>query len=277
MTARQHRPSGDRGAESDAGDVGDSLPKASAIPAAALELAAHGWGVFPCKWRGEDAKAPLTANGHHDASRDPDKITAGWTRWPQAMIGAAVPDPLLVIDIDPRNGGSLEALTELVGALPDTLTAWSGRNDAGSHLYFLRPPGTLTSTRLPEGIDLKINGYMITPPSIHPATGQPYRWQDEDAPTAAIPAKLSELLRPPPPRPIARPCSNASAIGLLRAVVGAPEGNRNNTLYWAACRAAESGILDNQVEALLINAAVTAGETETKARRTVASARRTMT
>jgi hypothetical protein len=26
MTARQHRPSGDRGAESDAGDVGGSLP-----------------------------------------------------------------------------------------------------------------------------------------------------------------------------------------------------------------------------------------------------------
>jgi hypothetical protein len=69
--------------------------------------------------------------------------------------------------------------------------------------------------------------------------------------------------------------SNASAVGLLRTIVGAPEGNRNNTLYWAACRAAESGILDDRVEALLINAAVTAGETETKARRTVASAQRT--
>jgi hypothetical protein len=45
-------------------------------------------------------------------------------------------------------------------------------------------------------------------------------------------------------------------------------------LYWASCRAAESGILNDQVEALLIDAAVTAGETETKARRTVASARR---
>jgi hypothetical protein len=47
-------------------------------------------------------------------------------------------------------------------------------------------------------------------------------------------------------------------------------------LYWASCRAAESGILNDQVAALLIDAAVTAGETETKARNTVASARRKM-
>jgi hypothetical protein len=84
--------------------------------------------------------------------------------------------------------------TDLVGDLPDTLTAWSGRNDGGSHLYFLRPPGPLTSTRLPEGIDLKINGYMIMPPSIHPATGLPYRW--EDHPVASLPSRLRELLAP---------------------------------------------------------------------------------
>jgi hypothetical protein len=52
------------------------------------------------------------------------------------------------------------------------------------------------------------------------------------------------------------------------------EGNRNNVLYWAACRAAEDGLID-QIEDELIAAAVSAGENETKARRTVASARRT--
>jgi hypothetical protein len=72
---------------------------------------------------------------------DPDQIKLWWTKWPNAMIGAAVPESLLVIDIDPRNGGSLQALTDLVGALPETLTAWSGRNDCGHHLYFLRPQG----------------------------------------------------------------------------------------------------------------------------------------
>jgi hypothetical protein len=244
----------------------------SALLAAALDLAAHGWSVFPCKWTGPGAKAPMTVNGHLNATTDPDRIKLWWGKWPHAMIGAAVPESLLVNDIDPRNNGSLQALTDRVGALPDTLTVWSGRNDGGRHLYFLRPPGPLTSTRLPQGVDLKVNGYCIMPPSIHPATGQPYRW--EDHPVAEMPPALVELLRPPPRRRIVRVGSHASATGLLRTIVGAPEGNRNNVLYWAACRAGESGILNDQVEALLINAAVTAGETETKARRTVASARR---
>jgi hypothetical protein len=239
---------------------------------AALELAGCAWEVFPCRPRGPQAKSPLTLHGHHDATMDPDVIKAWWLRWPDAMIGAAVPESLLVIDVDPRNRGDVEKLIALVGDLPPTLTVWSGRNDGGRHLYYQRPIGTLTSTRLPEGIDLKVNGYCIVPPSIHPATGQPYRWEWRTP--AALRYRLQELLTPLPPRPIARSGSNASAVGLVRVVVGAPEGNRNKVLYWAACRAGESGILDDQVEALLINAAVTAGETETKARRTVASARR---
>src|SRR4029450_7633617 len=128
---------------------------------AALELAAQGWAVFPCRWRGENAKAPLTINGHLDASRDPNQIQRWWTRWPSAMIGASVPESLLVIDIDPRNGGDLAELESTTGPLPATLTAWSGRNDGGQHLYYLRPPGVLTSTRLPEGIDLQVNKYCI--------------------------------------------------------------------------------------------------------------------
>ena len=101
---------------------------------AALELAANGWPVFPCRWCGESAKAPLTINGHLDATTDRDVIKAWWLRWPDAMIGAVVPESLLVIDIDPRNGGDLEQLVNLVGDLPPTLTVWSGRNDGGQHL-----------------------------------------------------------------------------------------------------------------------------------------------
>jgi hypothetical protein len=119
---------------------------------------------------------------------EPELIKEWWTRWPNAMIGAAVPDSCVVIDIDPRNGGSSEELETLVGPLPDTLTVWSGRNDGGRHLYFRRPAGELTGTRLPRGIDLKVRGYMIMPPSVHPVTGRPYRW--ERRPVAALPTSL---------------------------------------------------------------------------------------
>ncbi len=188
---------------------------------AALELAANGWKVFPCRHTGPAA-----------------------------------------------NGGTVEAL----GALPPTLTAWSGRNDGGRHLYFLRPAGELTSTRLPAGVDLKKNGCCIVPPSIHPVTGQPYRW--EHHPAAAPPYTLRDLLRPPP-RPVQtfNGSGPTSAAGLLRTVAEAPVGERNKILFWAACRAVEKCILDD-LEGDLIKAAVAAGETEVKARRTIASARR---
>jgi hypothetical protein len=52
----------------------------------------------------------------------------------------------------------------------------------------------------------------------------------------------------------------ASGAGLLRKVAEATEGNRNNSLFWAACRAGEDGILD-QIEDQLIAAAMSAGET----------------
>jgi hypothetical protein len=236
-----------------------------------LTLAAAGWEIFPCKWTGPAAKAPLTVNGHHGATTNPDKIKLWWGRWPKAMIGVRLPDACIVIDIDPRNCGSLEALEAITGTLPATLTAWSGRNDGGRHLYFRRPPGTLTSSKLPEGIDLKANGYVIAPPSIHPATGLPYRW--EEHPVATSPRGLRELLRPTP-RPVNLHRRNGSkGDGLLRTVAAAHKGNRNKALYWAACTAVEDGLID-QIEDELIAAAVSAGETETKARRTVASARK---
>jgi Bifunctional DNA primase/polymerase, N-terminal len=153
---------------------------------AAVELAQHGWPVFPCR-----GKVPMTKHGHLDATTDQDQARELWMRYPHANIGAAVPPSLAVFDIDPRNGGSFDALTAIVGPLPQTLTAWSGRGDGGRHLYFLRPHGELTSTKLPLGIDLKAYGYCVMPPSLHPATGQPYRWE-----LAHMPHALRELLRP---------------------------------------------------------------------------------
>jgi Bifunctional DNA primase/polymerase, N-terminal len=237
--------------------------------AAALDLAARGWAVFPCRWRGENAKAPLTNNGQHDASRDPDQIRVWWTRWPQAQIGAVVPESLLVIDVDPRNGGSLAALESLTGPLPET---WSGRNDGGHHRFYRRPGGPLTSTRLPKGIDLKVNGYTILPPSIHPATGKPYRWEEHEA--ADVPNGVLHLLHPKP-APTAggetyAPTPGALA-GLLRTVAEAGEGNRNKALYWAARRVVEEGYPAAALQALGV-AARHAGLTDREILRTLTSA-----
>jgi hypothetical protein len=231
---------------------------------AALDYAAMGWRVFPLA-----GKAPRTLHGHLDATGDPEVIRSWWARWPHANIGAPVPDRLLVLDVDPRNGGDITTL----GSLPETLTCWSGRGDGGRHLYFLRPPGPMTSTRLPGGIDLKLNGYCVIPPSIHPDTGRPYRW--EHHPVAHLPHHLREVLRPPP-APIRPAVRRSDGRALVEFVARQPEGNRNRGLFWAACAAAEDGVLDEIAEDL-VAAAVAAGHPEASARRTVASARKKAT
>ena len=75
------------------------------------------------------------------------------------------------------------------------------------------------------------------------------------------------------PKPTARPHGHdAGDLGKLAAWVAAQqEGNRNDGLFWAACRAAEAGHGDLGD---LVTAAVAAGLSEAEAVRTIASAAR---
>jgi hypothetical protein len=253
---------------------------------AAIGLALAGWPLIPCREVNTDprpgkdnSKAPYKdadlrlENGHLDATTDLGKIIEWWTRWPNAMIGARVPDSLIVIDGDPRNNPDwLNELVALVGAIPETLTAWSGRNDGGRHFYFMRQSGETTSTKLPAGVDLKKNGYCIVPPSIHPATGQPYRW--EHHPVAVMPYALSNLLRPTPRVPrVPDPFANKDGSALVRTVKDAQDGSHHNTFVWACFRARDDGILD-ELQQRLIDAAVFNGYDPKDAERVVESVRK---
>jgi hypothetical protein len=158
-----------------------------------------GWAVFPLRGKVPAIPKRLGGNGVLDATADPEQIEEWWSgAYAGCNIGARVPEELVVIDIDPRNGG-LDALAEWEqrhGTMPCTLTAYSGRGDGGRHLYFLRPHGGLTAKNLPTGVDLKTStGYVVVPPSLHPDTRQPYRW--EHAEVAEAPRWLRRLVRAP--------------------------------------------------------------------------------
>ena len=96
--------------------------------------------------------------------------------------------------MDPRNGG-LEELAKVVaehGELPDTRLARTG--GGGNHFLFklpALPAGTSWKGKLCPGVDLKVNGYIIVPPSVHPS-GALYQWENT-APLADAPQWLLDL------------------------------------------------------------------------------------
>lgn len=235
-----------------------------------------GMKVLPCKPNGEQNKAPLIGNGFKAASADAEQIRSWWEQWPNALIAVAIPDHYLVLDIDPRNGGSLEALEAITGPLPDTLTSWSGRGDGGRHLWFKKSARAISSRQLPKGVDLKAGGrgYVIVPPSLHPATGKPYSWTGTQV--AELPSQAVDALAPRKPSvtlptPIVDRPSNLD--GLVRSVAEAVEGERNQKLYWASCRAFDNG--NDDIIQDLFEAALSVGLTESEASATIDSARRT--
>ena len=237
----------------------------------AIDYAAKGWRVLPLRPR---SKIPVTAHGLDDATTDLDQVRAWWTRWPNANIGCKVPDRIVVIDVDPRNGG-LESLRQLeleLGPLPETATVESGRRDGGRHLYFRRPPAARLKAHAGDGIDVKVNGYMVMPPSVHPDTGQPYRWVGEHGPRL-LPYRWVDHLHVPEPKPRGeRPVGDGSP--LVRFVAQLQPGDRNRGLYWACCRAAEQGLLP-AITPDLIAAACATGLTEVEVTATIRSAGRT--
>jgi hypothetical protein len=148
----------------------------SELGRAALTYASR-WGLYvlPLIVGSKEPHGRSVPHGYRDASSDPEVIINWWRRAPRANVGiACAPSALLVIDIDPRNGGdeTLGALKRKLGDLP---TTWRALTPGGGLHYYLnhREPGELHG--LGAGIDIKYHGYVVAPPSIHP-NGHRYRW-----------------------------------------------------------------------------------------------------
>ena len=279
---------------------------------AALRYASLGWRVLPlhtpdatgaCSCRRRDCPKPgkhprtrregdVIVGGVHDASSSAEVVSSWWRMWPDANVGLATGE-LIVIDVDGALGeASLQRLQDEHGPLPATLEATSGR---GRHLYFADPSEPLGNSvgRLGGGLDVRGNGgYIVAPPSLH-ADGHRYRWRTRRRP-AALPLWVAELLTEPPAR-AARTASPPPAhagdrrrryfLAALHAelaeVASAPApapgrpGARNDTLNRAAFRLAQlavdgAGTLD-ELERYLLDAALAAGLDELEARATIAS------
>jgi hypothetical protein len=86
---------------------------------------------------------------------------------------------------------------------------------------------------------------------------------------------MKAILYPPPRPPADFKASGPQDIRpLIDFVANATDGNRNNSLYWAACRLSEAGSLTPSAEAALLDAAIAAGMERQKALATIQSAAR---
>lgn len=160
----------------------------TAISATAVHALAALGPVLPCI-----GKQPLTSNGVHGATQDAETIDSWLERWPGCNIGLAT-GQVVVIDLDGLEGEqSLSDLQLDVEDLPHTLEVRTGN---GRHLYFLCDEQVGNSVgKLGPGIDVRGHGgYVIAPPSLHPDTGQAYRFVDADVPIAELPAWVVDLL-----------------------------------------------------------------------------------
>jgi hypothetical protein len=238
----------------------------------AQAYASAGWPVFPvlagCK------KPPLTDHGFKDATVDLAVIRRWWRRWPDANVaiatGAPGPD---VLDVDVKPDGSgFAAFNRLKQAgMLSGAGALVRTPSGGLHAYYAG--SSQSSGRLPRHfLDFKAaGGYVLAPPSV--VNGKPYELADHrvGADGHLNWQAATRLLEPPvpPARPRGR---DGGDLGRLVAWVEAlREGNRNDGLFWAACRAIEAGHGDLDA---LVAAGIVAGLTEPEASRTVASATR---
>lgn len=146
---------------------------------------------------GSKGKHPRIANGVKDATLVQQKVRQWWSETPKANLGVSTGYGLLVIDIDPRHGGSLEVLDDLFPCLPQTATVRTG--GGGWHLYYSYDPGiTLGNTagKLADGIDTRADGgYVVAPPSLH-ASGHSYAWQHYQRLSKAPDDLIQLLLQP---------------------------------------------------------------------------------
>jgi len=144
----------------------------------ALRYAELGWFVLPVR----KDKKPLDGYGLTSATRDVAVIRKIWTAHPQAGIAVACEKSgLVVLDIDPRNGGH-DTLTQLearLGVLYSAVTA--NTQGGGEHRVFKAEPGVVYPGTLGEGLDIKYKGYILVEPSVGPSGV--YRWQEGKNPT----------------------------------------------------------------------------------------------
>lgn len=224
----------------------------------ALNYAERGWFVIPlhsvvneqcscmrqCKSPG---KHPIFNNWQAKATTDPTLIKQWWNKYPFANIGIVTgkQSGLVVIDIDPRNGGdtSLQNLVDSYGdfkTILETYTIKTGGNGSHYYYHYRNAFKSLKRHGLGVGIDIKADGgYVLAPPSSH-RSGDVYSVKS-DTELLTLPPLLIDLI--------------TGGQGESESARNKPsiiEGSRNDTLMTLGAEQFRQGRTLEQVKNLLL-------------------------
>lgn len=219
---------------------------------AALRYATRGWKVIPLHGVDEKGlcicrdgctgkvvgKRPHIKEWQQKASTDEKTIREWWNKWPQANVAIVTGLTLIVIDIDPRNGG-LTTLDEIEKKNEKFTTLCVQTGGGGKHFYYTKDAAQHIkggTGLLGLGVDIKSSGgFVVAPPSRH-ASGFRYEWLNPTTPMQEIPPWiLCEL-------------GKAQAQTAYELPEKIPQGERHNTLLSYAGRLRQAGLLQNEIE-----------------------------
>jgi Bifunctional DNA primase/polymerase, N-terminal len=233
----------------------------------------------------DPGKHPRLRGWKRLATTDPVVMEQWWRRWPDANLGLVTGRRFDVLDLDGDLG--VEALRAVLSIAPWEHPGPVARTGGGGWHLLFAPSGLGNRVRFMAGMDWRgCGGLIVAPPSQH-TSGHHYRWvRPMTATLPEIPAGLRRLLAPPatqrttlPPAPTSAGHSGGYGRAALAreqaAVATAPIGRRNATLNRAAFNLGQLvavGLLDaDEVQGVLLAAALEAGNPEAKARATIAS------
>ena len=253
----------------DASDQGVTLPSPAEACRLAVNLAGRtGWKLIPV----QESKQPRVKGWDKLATSDPEELRKLWRRFPDPLIGIAtgVASGVWVLDIDVKHQTAIDWWQAHNHLLLPT-RAYRTRS-GGFHCYYTGADGLRNSVGRPvHGIDVRGDGgYAV----FWFAAGLECL---DDSPPAPWPAWLRRRVAPPVVAAGRGPMvyqgdPDAGLRGLLDKVASAAEGERNQLLFWAACRLFSKGLKAGEVEGLLLPIAINTGLADPEARRTIASA-----
>ena len=207
----------------------------------ALRLAHYGTPSFPC----HEDKRPACPHGFKDARADPEKLRELWRQYSGALVGVPTGQPsgIFVVDIDSaRHEEANDWLERHSPYLPETRQ--HATKSGGLHLLFKHRAGLRqhqqACNRRRYTRRRRLRHLVAVPYGIN----APHKL---DLPIADLPDEIYQrLVERPAPLRFTGPAFGKSVgepsrkvQGILNAVAGAQEGERNRLLFWGASRVTE--------------------------------------